>query len=161
MGRSLFVGAVLLTLGLAGCSGGMGEETRETPPELLEAIDAFYATIESGDVEARIELFADDVIMMPNHWTRTEGKEAVAEMFRAPSGAVFLIRDREVLRLEVSGSLANTVNSYWYTYHAEGSEPQWHKTKNVHIWREVAPGDWKITVDIWNSDVPIAAFAEE
>jgi hypothetical protein len=30
-------------------------------------IDAFYYAIEAGDAEARIALFGDDAIMMPNH----------------------------------------------------------------------------------------------
>ena len=39
------------------------------PPELEVVIESFYAAIESGDAEARIELLADDIVMMPNHWT--------------------------------------------------------------------------------------------
>ena len=131
------------------------------PPELLETIDAFYASVEAGDVEARIALFADDAIMMPNHWTRLEGKDAISETFRASASAVFRIRDREVVSSEFSGDLAYTVNAYSYTYHAKDGEAQWHKTKNIHIWRRDADGAWKLRIDIWNSDVPIAQFDEE
>jgi ketosteroid isomerase-like protein len=31
----------------------------------------------------------------------------------------------------------------------------------VHIWRRDPSGDWKLAVDIWNSDVPIGKFPEE
>jgi ketosteroid isomerase-like protein len=133
----------------------------ELPEGLRETIDAFYSSVESADVEARIALFADDVIMMPNHWTMSRGKEDVAAVFRASAGAVFQIRDREVVKASVSGDLAYTVNSYYYTYHAAEDEPQWHKTKNIHIWRRDADGLWKLQADIWNSDVPISAFADE
>jgi ketosteroid isomerase-like protein len=61
----------------------------------------------------------------------------------------------------VSGDLACTANSYYYTYHASDSEPRWHKTKNVHIWKRDAGGEWKLHVDIWNSDVPLDAFGDE
>jgi ketosteroid isomerase-like protein len=131
------------------------------PEELLGAIDSFYSAIESGDVEARIALLGDDVVMMPNHWTMSRGKEDVAGVFRAAGDAVFMIRDREVVRAAVSCDLAYTVNSYYYTYHAADDEPQWHKTKNVHIWHRDADGRWKLEADIWNSDVPLAAFADE
>jgi ketosteroid isomerase-like protein len=53
------------------------------------------------------------------------------------------------------------VNSYYYTWHAPDDKPQWHKTKNVHIWARDAEGDWKLRVDIWNSDVRVADFADE
>ena len=90
-----------------------------------------------------------------------DGKEAIAEMMRAGEGYVFRLRDREIVDIDVSGDLAYTVNSYYYTWHAEGAEPQWHKTKNVHIWRKGEDGQWKLHVDIWNSDVPMSQFSEE
>jgi ketosteroid isomerase-like protein len=131
------------------------------PPALQTAIDAFYAAIEEGDGEARIAMFTEDAIMMPSHWTRYEGKAAIAAVVRAGEGSVFRIRDRKVLDIDVSGDLAYTVNSYFYTWHSDGAEPQWHKTKNVHIWKRNAEGQWKLHVDIWNSDVPMAEFPNE
>lgn len=134
------------------------------PPKgamLKEAIESFYETIEAGDVEARIALLADDVILMPNHWTTMHGKEAVSDSFRRSAGAVFKLRDREVVQMEISGNLAYTVNSYHYTYHSKDEPEQWHKTKNVHVWRRDPSGDWKLAVDIWNSDVPIGQFSAE
>lgn len=157
--RVIVVCAALLLLGTA-CGGDLDDEDVTVPADLLTAIDAFYASVEAGDVESRIALLHPDIIMMPNHWTPLAGKPDVSEMFRASSDAVFRVRDRDVLSIEVSGDLACTVNSYWYTYHARGDEPQWHKTKNVHIWRLTDDG-WKLKVDIWNSDVPMSAFEDE
>lgn len=131
------------------------------PADLMTTIESFYSSIEADDVETRIALFSDDIVMMPNHWTPSLGIETVAPMFRATEGSIFRIRDREVLKASYTGDLAYTVNSYYYTYHAEGDEPQWHKTKNVHIWRRDPEGVWKLELDIWNSDVPMSAFADE
>lgn len=145
-------------------TAGIACEPREVqgvPPDLDAAIDSFYAAIATGDVEARIALFADSAIMMPNHWTMWRGKESIAEVVRAGSGSVFQLRDRERVDMDVGGDLAYTVNSYFYTYHPEGGEPQWHKTKNVHIWKRNTAGEWKLHVDIWNSDVPLDEFRNE
>lgn len=136
-------------------------QREDIPADLREAIDAFYAAIENGDAEARISMFSEDAIMMPNHWTRREGRETIAEVIRAGAGSVFRLRDREVIDWGVGGDLAYTANSYFYTYHSEGEEPRWHKTKNVHIWKRNAAGDWKLHLDIWNSDVPMAEFDDE
>ena len=153
---------------LATPTGDLADETwedesplSELPVALQEAIGRFYAAIESDDVEARVELLDEDIIMMPNHWTMSRGKETVAEMFRGTEGTVFRLKDREVVDAGVDGDLAYTVNSYYYTWHHEGEEPQWHKTKNVHHWRKQEDGRWLQSLDIWNSDVPMAQFSEE
>ncbi len=135
--------------------GCAAQQEEGVPPELRAAIDAFYEAVEAGDAEARIALLGDDAIMMPNHWTPWEGKQAIAEVIRAGAGSVFQLRDRETIDMGVSGDLAYTVNSYYYTYHPADGEPQWHKTKNVHVWKKDAAGHWKLHVDIWNSDVPM------
>lgn len=138
-----------------------GGQAEELPDDLMSVIGSFYAAIENDDIEARVALLDDEVVMMPNHWTMTTGKEAVAAGFRAAAGGVFGIRDREIVHADVSDSLAYTVNSYYYTWHAPEDEAQWHKTKNVHIWVRDAEGVWKLRVDIWNSDVRMADFADE
>jgi uncharacterized protein (TIGR02246 family) len=137
------------------------QQEEGVPPELNAAIDAFYAAVEAGDAEAHIAMFTDDAIMMPNHWTMVEGKPAIAEVIREGAGWVFRLRDRQIVDIDVSRDLAYAVNSYFYTYHPAEGEPQWHKTKNVHIWKRDDEGRWKLHVDIWNSDVPIDEFADE
>ncbi len=136
-----------------------GEEMEESPEAgLRNAIAAFYAAIESEDFEARIALFSQDAMMMPNHWTIIRGKDAITATILAGRNSIFRIRDREIVDFALDGDLAYTVNSYFYTYHEQGSEAQWHKTKNVHIWRKDARDQWKLHVDIWNSDVPMQSF---
>lgn len=122
------------------------------PPELARTIDAFYRAIEIDDHEARIELFDEHAMLLPNHGTPIEGREAIARVIRGGEGWVFRIRDREILDVDVDGRIAYTVNAYAYTYHPRGEEPQWHPTKNVHIWRRGDDGAWRLRVDIWNAD---------
>lgn len=155
--RRAWLSALLLG-GLAGCAA---PPPAGVPADLQAAIEGFYAAVEAGDVEARLALFDDDILMMPNHWTMMRGKEALAAALRADTGSVFRLRGRQVVDIDADGDLAYTVNSYHYTYHPAGSEPRWHKTKNVHIWKRDAAGRWKLHVDIWNSDVPMGEFGDE
>ncbi len=154
---ALFIIITLFPLSLTGEPGLVDA----LPVKLQAAIDSFYAAIDSGDAETRIGLLADDVVLMPNHWTMISGKEDVAASFRDSEDAVFKLRDREMIRAVVSGDMAYTVNSYFYTYHFEGESPRWHKTKNIHIWRRNQQDAWKLELDIWNSDVSIEAFEQE
>jgi ketosteroid isomerase-like protein len=133
----------------------------ELPPSLTASINKFYDSIKNDDNETRISLFSEGATMMPNHWTRIEGKENIAKSIRAGQGAVFKIRDRELIDSGISRELAYTVNSYHYTYHVKEDSPQWHSTKNVHIWKMDNDGNWKLHLDIWNSNVPISAFDNE
>jgi ketosteroid isomerase-like protein len=128
--RQLFSILLCTALPLA-AAGGAAEQL---PDDLMSVIDSFYAAIEDDDIETRVALLDDEIVMMPNDWTMTAGKEAVAAGLRAGAGGVFRIRDREIVHADVSDSLAYTVNSYYYTWHAPEDEAQWHKTKNVHVW---------------------------
>jgi ketosteroid isomerase-like protein len=146
---------------VAGAGASAGTTQSDIPGDLQSVLDVFYDAIERDDAETRIELLDEDVILLPNHWTMIEGKEAVSAVFRNGSTQVFRIKDREIVQAEVADGTAYTVNSYYYTYHEKDEDPQWHKTKNVHVWKRNTDGDWKLRIDIWNSDVPIEDFAQE
>jgi len=117
---------------------------------LKEAINKFYLAIEEGDIKTRLALFADDAIMMPPGAGIVKGIKNITEIV-LDTIYVFKIKDKEIVSMDISGSIAYTVNSYFYTYHLKGSEPVWHKTKNVHIWKKDIDGNWKLNVDIWNA----------
>ncbi|MBN2170625.1 MAG: nuclear transport factor 2 family protein [Candidatus Krumholzibacteriota bacterium] len=153
--------AAALAAALAGGAAAARHPDARDSGDLDAAIAAFYAAVASGDVEARIALLAEDAVMLPSHWTPAAGKADIAAMLRSGAGWVFRIQDREEVRRWVDGDLAVTVNRYAYTWHREGDAPQWHRTKNVHVWRRGADGAWRQQLDIWNSDVPLAAFAGE
>ncbi|MBN2433576.1 MAG: nuclear transport factor 2 family protein [Acidobacteria bacterium] len=142
-------------------AGADSPRKADIPADLAAAVDLFYAAVAAGDAETRVAMFTEDALMMPNHWTAWRGRDAIAGVIRGGGDSVFRIRGRKLLDAAVSGDLAYTVNSYYYTYHAAGSKPQWHKTKNVHIWKRGGAGQWKLHVDIWNSDVPMSEFADE
>ena len=161
MYRGILIICIALVLSSALMAVDGAGESDALPAGLREAIDAFYTAIDSDDVETRIGLLADNVVMMPNHWTMVRGKDAVAAGFRESAGSVFKLRDRVMVYAAVSGDMAYTVNSYDYTYHSKDSSPQWHKTKNVHVWRRTQAGDWRLEIDIWNSDVPVSKFENE
>jgi len=123
---------------------------------LEETISNFYNTIEKGDVLKRIELLDKDVILMPNGFSLIKGKEEVSRLYTADTATVeFKIKDRKIVDMIVSDSIAITVNSYYYTWNTKGENPNWRKTKNVHIWKKDTDGKWKLRLDIWNSDLPI------
>ena len=79
---------------------------------------------------------------------RVRGKESIAGIIRGGESYVFRLRDREIVDMDVRWAMAYTADSHYHAYHAEGPEPQWHRTKNVHIWKRDDEGNWKLHVDI-------------
>jgi ketosteroid isomerase-like protein len=118
--------------------------------ELDRTISAFYEAVESGDNDARADLFSDGAMMMPDDGAIIRGKDDIGEVVRSGEGWVFRIGDLETAELYLSGDIAYTVNEYEYTWHQVGEAPTWHPTKNIHIWRRQPDGSWKLHVDIWN-----------
>ena len=118
---------------------------------LMQTIDEFYAAIEAGDFDKRMEMFADSAIVMPNGGNIIRGKQVIKERWEPYKDYIFRIKDLQRLEVRISGDFAHTVNSYFYTSHLEGEEPVWHKTKNIHIWQRQVDDSWKLYLDIWNS----------
>ena len=119
---------------------------------LKETISRFYAAIEEGNSEKRFELFSKNALMMPNNSDIVILNDSVKNTWsKWDDEWIFRIMDLEQLEIELSGVVAYSVNSYYYTWHYKDDEPEWHKTKNVHIWRKQTDGSWKLHLDIWNS----------
>lgn len=116
----------------------------------LATVDSFYSAVNSGDQAAHADLFTGNAFMLADDWHISRGEDLKSSI-RDRTGWVFRLKDLNRLDYGVSGDLGYTVNEYFYTWHEEGSQPEWHKTKNVHIWKRQADGTWLLHVDIWNS----------
>ncbi len=143
--KRLFHINLLLLLIVTGCQFN----SRQMEESFLSTVDSFYAAVDSGNQEGHANLFSNDVIFMPDDWAISRG-EAVKESVKNRTGWVFRIKELNRLEYGISNDIGYTVNEYFYTWHAEGSQPEWHKTKNVHIWRLQDDNTWKLQVDIWN-----------
>jgi uncharacterized protein (TIGR02246 family) len=139
----------LVALGCAGQASVDSDMSR-----LERGVAAFYDAVNAGDADAVVALLTDDAIMMPNNGDMVVGKEAVEQIWRAGAASGFTIRDLRSVEVSSSGDIGYRVNSYFYGFVQEGTETDWHKTKNVHIWRRQPDGSWKLHIDIWNSSIP-------
>jgi ketosteroid isomerase-like protein len=119
---------------------------------LKATIDEFYDAVNSGDTDRRLALFAEGAIVMPDNGKLTRMTDSVKAVWKSwDENWVFRIKDLEHVEMSISGDIGYTVNEYFYIWHPKDGEPEWHKTKNIHIWRKQADGSWKLHADIWNS----------
>lgn len=120
--------------------------------ELEKTIIKFYELVEQGNSAERYKLFTTNSLMLSNGSNLTIMTDSIKQAWAQWDNEwLFRIKDVEHVEIEMSGDIAYTVNQYYYTWHHKDTEPEWHKTKNVHIWRKQSDGSWKLRVDIWNS----------
>jgi uncharacterized protein (TIGR02246 family) len=119
--------------------------------ELENTITAFYTAINAGETGSRASFFTDDALILPVGGHPAQGREAIRNMFTANKDAIFRIRDRQILNMDISADIAYTVNTYEYAWHAPEDDPIWYPTKNIHVWKRQADGSWKLHADLWNN----------
>jgi len=128
------------------------DDTSNDFSELKQTISKFYELVEEGNSTERYKLFTTNSLMLSNRGNLTIMTDSIKQAWAQwDEEWIFRIKDVEHVEIEMSGDIAYSVNQYYYTWHHKGSEPEWHKTKNVHIWRKQTDGSWKLRVDIWNS----------
>ena len=149
---------LLLLTGLWACTQPTSRETPEggsavpsdIPPELEEAIAAFYAGVDAGEGDRVVTLFDSDMVMMPDGGEVVVGGDVIAPGWADGVAAGFRLRDVTAVRTVRSGDLAYRINEYSWSMPDDAGERTWYRTKNVHIWKRHPDGSWMLQVDIWN-----------
>ncbi len=125
---------------------------------LTREIARYYASISTSDYKRRIDFYNDDAILMPSHISILKGKTEIAK-FLGDTSYVFKIKDRRAVDIYMSDDLAYIIHNYRFAFYLKGGIEEWQNTKSVHIWKKNKSGEWKIQVDIWNTN-EIKKFSE-
>ena len=76
-------------------------------------------------------------------------------MTEALGAAGFTVRN-QTKQVDVSGSLGYTLVTFEITANGPEGKTQTETGHVVRIWKKRPDGTWKITIEIWNSDQPVA-----
>lgn len=125
---------------------------------LTREIARYYSSIGSRNYQVRLIFYNDDAILMPNNTSIIKGKNEIAK-FLGDTSYVFKVKDRRAVDIYMSDDLAYIVNNYRFAFYLKGGVEEWQSTKSLHVWKKNKSGDWKIQVDIWNSN-EIKKFSE-
>ena len=127
---------------------------------VLEAVKGFNARLveayNRGDVAAVAALYTEDATVLPPNSQAIRGRQAVHDFW---NGARLVgLRDLalETTSVEQSGDTAYEVGAYSLHVRPQGGQPVSDRGKYVVIWKRQADGSWKLAVDIWNTDSPMA-----
>jgi ketosteroid isomerase-like protein len=136
-----------LAFALTACTAPMLEES----PEIAARSDLWEQAFNAGDVEGLVDLYTEDARVMPPNAESGTGHAAVETIFGGMIEAG-LTGKLETIETVASGDLGHRVGAYT-VLSSEGEEID--RGKFVETWQRVA-GEWKMTADIWNSDLPAA-----
>jgi uncharacterized protein (TIGR02246 family) len=150
--RLILAGAALLAVSAAACRPAALKD--EDQAAMRAAADSFNAYFRADRDSATVNLFAENAVFLPPNTGPVEGRPAIRAFFEGlPAIPDFT---HTVLEIDGRDDLAYVRGTYSYTMPATGRNPavQDHG-KFVEIRRRQADGRWLVTIDIFNSDVPV------
>jgi uncharacterized protein (TIGR02246 family) len=121
---------------------------------IRSATATLLAAVNASDVHGVLGVWADDGILMPPDHPAVHGRAELQEYF----GQLF-VRARFTFEftsseIELAGDAAFERVSYRATaWPASGGQIE-DAGKGLHVYRRQADGGWKLSLDIWNSDLP-------
>ncbi len=130
---------------LAGCA----QPTAQESSALAERAEAWQEAFNAGDIEAVAALYTEDARMLPPNGPMGTGRQAVRTDLQGLLDAG-LSGTLDTLETMVAGDLGYRLGTYVLNT-SEGSVAD--KGKFIEVWRLV-DGEWKISRDIYNSDLP-------
>lgn len=144
---------VALTLALAGCAGSNGASEEE---RLMQASRDWSKAAQARDVEAVMNYFAEDAVLVSEGRDPIRGRQAIrdyiAEAYAIPG---YEIR-WEPLEARVSGDLGYLLERTHVTMNRPDGVPANQTLQAVTIWERQEGGEWKNVVDVTVSGPPNA-----
>ncbi len=140
---------------LASCHAGahLSEPDADKIRAVVDAASRL-AVAPTADLDAYVKLYYTEgaQLLAPNRPT-AEGRAAI-RAFMASLGSLQQMK-LSIVSIEGMNDLACVHGTYALTWTPPGaSVPQGDKGKYVEIWKRQADGAWKVTHDIFNSDLP-------
>ena len=122
--------------------------------------EAFIQAVRSEDWAAFVALYTEDAVFMPPNQPMVQGRAAIQTWEEAfPTITEFNLTVEEI---DGRGDLAYARGTYSVTVKPEGvPEPIQDTGKYLEIRRKQEDGSWLITIDIWNSDLPLPPSEKE
>ena len=144
--RKLNLATLLLIVAVGACYPSGSQES----PELAAMSAAFADALNAGDIEAIAMMYTEDTRLMPPNGEMALGRDFVRAVFGGMFDAGLRV-ELETVEAMASGDMGYRVGTYVLTG-PDGSFVD--KGKFTEVRKNVG-GEWLMTNDIWNSDMPL------
>lgn len=152
----LAIGAAALVTALGCGAPAVVDLNASDEAALRQALDLEMKAANGADAAGWASVYAPDAIVLRPHAPAIEGREAIQEWLKTlPPISNAKGEVHEVLG---HGDLAYTRGTYSMSFSIPGvPAPIEEHGKFVQIFRKQADGSWKMTREIYNSDLPLPA----
>jgi len=147
------IGALLIcNLLLFGCSETTVNKEAEAE-ELMQLSRDWSAMVGAGELEASMDLWAADAVMLPPDLPVLAGKEAIRDyVMGAASIPGFRISwEPDSAHISKSGDMAYLIERNVIEFDGEDGSKIVTHGKVITVWRKDSQGQWKNVVDMWNA----------
>ena len=107
-----------------------------------------------GNAGAVAALYTDDAILLPPNHDILKGKQGIESFW----SAAMKMGVKEVVLSTVDlvemGDFVCEIGKYQLTIQPEGKEAFEDQGKYLVIWKQTVEGDWRLHIDIWNTNMP-------
>lgn len=148
--------AILLAVAAA-CQPAAPAGVADADREAIRAVDAEFTKMAmAADFAGLVsKAYTDDAVFMAPNAPAVTGSAAIQTAMGAfPPISNFVITSQEI---EGTATMAYARGTYSMTLTPPGAAPIQDSGKFLAIWRKQADGTWKMTRDIFNSDLPLPA----
>lgn len=135
-------------------------DTRAADEAVLKKLDEEWSKAAGAkDVEKTISYYSDDAVVLPPNSPKITGKEGFRSLWKSLLNEPGFHGGWSATKVEVarSGDLAYVTGNYEMTANDAGGKPQTDKGKFLEVWKKQADGNWKCSVDMFSSDLPVHA----
>jgi len=138
----------LTVVAVAACAPPLAKPS----PEIAAKADRWEEALNAGDLDALVALYADDARLLPPNSELGQGPGDVRASFAGMIEAG-LTGELNTLEAMAAGDIGFRVGVYSLLA-PDGAVVD--RGKFIETWRRV-DGEWKISNDIWNSNIPVSA----
>jgi uncharacterized protein (TIGR02246 family) len=158
---TLFLFLFLLALSTA-CQSQATSDTRANEAALRKLDDEWSKAVGSRDLEKTISYYSDDAVVMPPNIPTLTGKEPIRTLWKSMLESPQFSGGWKATKVEVarSGDLAYVSGNYEFNETDRSGNPMTDKGKYLEVWKKQADGSWKCVADMFSSDLPAVAPAE-
>ena len=125
---------------------------------LRAAADNYHEAGQALIVDAFADFYANDGLILPPNGPQesgVDGAHSFISTFAETPGAGVSFSNVKV-QVAASGDMGYTLADAVIRFDGPGGEPVEDKVRDFHLWKK-QEGEWKIAIDIWNSELPLPA----
>ena len=151
--RILYLIAMLLLSANAGAQSGNSSGDEQA---VRTAMEQLFETYNTGDLDGHVAMFTEDSVELPPNQPVVVGREEIHKRksrFMEMADAILHARIDELV---VSGDWAFVRMTGTGTIAIKDGPTISPDDKAILIWKRISDGTWKLSHDIWNSNLPVA-----